>query len=139
HRTPGVTGLHHPSHIVPTLMTVGAAVLACVRIVARTRKAPRRAGQSGAGAGSGGVLGLARRWAWGNDRASAQVGRRGGRMTKVSMTIDGVRYDDEVEPRMLLVHYLREVAGRTGTPIGCDTSNCGACTVLLNGLSAKSC
>ena len=60
-------------------------------------------------------------------------------MTKVSMTIDGVRYDDEVEPRMLLVHYLREVAGRTGTPIGCDTSNCGACTVLLNGLSAKSC
>jgi aerobic carbon-monoxide dehydrogenase small subunit len=60
-------------------------------------------------------------------------------MTKVSLTIDGVRYDDDVEPRMLLVHYLREVAGRTGTPIGCDTSNCGACTVLLNGLSAKSC
>jgi len=60
-------------------------------------------------------------------------------MTKVSMTIDGVRYDDDVEPRMLLVHYIREVAGRTGTPVGCDTSNCGACTVLLNGLSAKSC
>jgi aerobic carbon-monoxide dehydrogenase small subunit len=60
-------------------------------------------------------------------------------MTKVSMTIDGARYDDDVEPRMLLVHYLREVAGRTGTPIGCDTSNCGACTVLLNGMSAKSC
>ena len=60
-------------------------------------------------------------------------------MTKVSMTIDGVRYDDDIEPRMLLVHYLREVAGRTGTPVGCDTSNCGACTVLLNGLSAKSC
>jgi carbon-monoxide dehydrogenase small subunit len=60
-------------------------------------------------------------------------------MTKVSVTIDGVRYDDDIEPRMLLVHYLREVAGRTGTPVGCDTSNCGACTVLLNGLSAKSC
>jgi aerobic carbon-monoxide dehydrogenase small subunit len=60
-------------------------------------------------------------------------------MTKVSMTIDGVRYDDDVEPRMLLVHYIREVAGRTGTPVGCDTSNCGACTVLLNGLSVKSC
>jgi aerobic carbon-monoxide dehydrogenase small subunit len=60
-------------------------------------------------------------------------------MTKVSMTIDGVRYDDDVEPRMLLVHYIREIAGRTGTPVGCDTSNCGACTVLLNGLSAKSC
>jgi aerobic carbon-monoxide dehydrogenase small subunit len=60
-------------------------------------------------------------------------------MTKVSMTIDGVRYDDDVEPRLLLVHYLRGAAGRTGTPVGCDTSNCGACTVLLNGLSAKSC
>ena len=60
-------------------------------------------------------------------------------MTKISVSIDGERYEDEVEPRMLLVHYLREVAGRTGTPVGCDTSNCGACTVLLNGLSAKSC
>jgi carbon-monoxide dehydrogenase small subunit len=68
-------------------------------------------------------------------------------MTRISMTIDGVRYEDGVEPRMLLVHYLREVAGRTGTPIGCDTSNCGACTVLLGNsgrenterLSVKSC
>jgi carbon-monoxide dehydrogenase small subunit len=60
-------------------------------------------------------------------------------MTKISMSIDGERYEDEVEPRMLLVHYLREVAGRTGTPVGCDTSNCGACTVLLDGLSVKSC
>ena len=60
-------------------------------------------------------------------------------MTKISVSIDGERYEDEVEPRMLLVHYLREVAGRTGTPVGCDTSNCGACTVLLDGLSVKSC
>jgi carbon-monoxide dehydrogenase small subunit len=60
-------------------------------------------------------------------------------MTKISMTIDGVTYEDDVEPRMLLVHYLREVAGRTGTPVGCDTSNCGACTVSLDGLSVKSC
>ena len=60
-------------------------------------------------------------------------------MTKISLSIDGERYEDEVEPRMLLVHYLREVAGRTGTPVGCDTSNCGACTVLLDGLSVKSC
>jgi carbon-monoxide dehydrogenase small subunit len=60
-------------------------------------------------------------------------------MTRVSMTVDGVRYDDDIEPRMLLVHYLREVAGRTGTPVGCDTTNCGACTVLLDGASAKSC
>jgi carbon-monoxide dehydrogenase small subunit len=58
---------------------------------------------------------------------------------KISVKIDGVRYDDDVEPRLLLVHYLREQAGRTGTPIGCDTSNCGACTVLFNGRSVKSC
>jgi aerobic carbon-monoxide dehydrogenase small subunit len=58
---------------------------------------------------------------------------------KITLTIDGVRYDDDVEPRLLLVHYIREHAGRTGTPIGCDTSNCGACTVLLNGKSVKSC
>jgi aerobic carbon-monoxide dehydrogenase small subunit len=58
---------------------------------------------------------------------------------RISAKIDGVRYDDDVEPRLLLVHYLREQAGRTGTPIGCDTSNCGACTVLLNGKSVKSC
>src|SRR5579859_2000153 len=58
---------------------------------------------------------------------------------KISVKVDGVRYDDDVEPRLLLVHYLRDQAGRTGTPIGCDTSNCGACTVLLNGRSVKSC
>ncbi|MGH3293547.1 MAG: (2Fe-2S)-binding protein [Trebonia sp.] len=58
---------------------------------------------------------------------------------RISVTIDGVRYDDDIEPRLLLVHYLREQAGRVGTPIGCDTSNCGACTVLLNGRSVKSC
>jgi aerobic carbon-monoxide dehydrogenase small subunit len=58
---------------------------------------------------------------------------------KITVNIDGVRYDDDVEPRLLLVHYLREQAGRTGTPIGCDTSNCGACTVLMNGVSVKSC
>jgi len=58
---------------------------------------------------------------------------------KVSVTVDGVRYEDDVEPRLLLVHYLRDQAGRTGTPIGCDTTNCGACTVLMNGMSVKSC
>jgi aerobic carbon-monoxide dehydrogenase small subunit len=58
---------------------------------------------------------------------------------KITVNIDGARYDDDVEPRLLLVHYLREQAGRTGTPIGCDTSNCGACTVLMNGVSVKSC
>jgi aerobic carbon-monoxide dehydrogenase small subunit len=60
-------------------------------------------------------------------------------MPDISVTVDGVRYQDHVEPRLLLVHYLREVVGKTGTPVGCDTSNCGACTVLLDGQSVKSC
>jgi aerobic carbon-monoxide dehydrogenase small subunit len=60
-------------------------------------------------------------------------------MARVSMKVDGVTYEDEVEPRRLLVHHLRDGLGRVGTPIGCDTSNCGACTVLLNGESVKSC
>ncbi len=60
-------------------------------------------------------------------------------MTHITVTVDGVSYADHVEPRLLLVHYLREVVGKTGTPIGCDTSNCGACTVLMDGVSVKSC
>jgi carbon-monoxide dehydrogenase small subunit len=60
-------------------------------------------------------------------------------MADITVTVDGVNYADNVEPRMLLVHYLREVVGKTGTPIGCDTSNCGACTVLMDGASVKSC
>src|SRR5271155_376682 len=60
-------------------------------------------------------------------------------MTEIKVTVDGVSYVDQVEPRLLLVHYLREVVGKTGTPIGCDTSNCGACTVLMDGVSVKSC
>ena len=60
-------------------------------------------------------------------------------MTRVSMRVDGVTYADEVEPRRLLVHHLREGLGRVGTPIGCDTSNCGACTVRVDGESVKTC
>jgi carbon-monoxide dehydrogenase small subunit len=60
-------------------------------------------------------------------------------MTRIEVTVDGVRYTDEVEPRLLLVHYLRDRLGKVGTPIGCDTSNCGACTVHLDGVSVKSC
>jgi aerobic carbon-monoxide dehydrogenase small subunit len=60
-------------------------------------------------------------------------------MTHITVTVDAVSYADDVEPRLLLVHYLREVLGKTGTPVGCDTSNCGACTVLLDGQSVKSC
>ncbi len=60
-------------------------------------------------------------------------------MTRISVTVDGAKYSDDVEPRMLLVQYLRERLGKTGTVVGCDTSNCGACTVHLGGRSVKSC
>jgi len=57
----------------------------------------------------------------------------------VAVTVNGVRRSHDVEPRLLLVHYLRETLGLTGTNIGCDTSQCGACTVLLDGRAVKSC
>src|SRR4051794_41914489 len=57
----------------------------------------------------------------------------------VSITVNGEAREAEVEPRLLLVHLLRDVFGLTGTHIGCDTSNCGACTIHVNGRSAKSC
>ncbi|MFN2319741.1 MAG: (2Fe-2S)-binding protein [Dermatophilaceae bacterium] len=60
-------------------------------------------------------------------------------MTSISVRVDGVQYSDDVEPRTLLVHYLRETLGKVGTVVGCDTSNCGACTVHLDGRSVKSC
>jgi carbon-monoxide dehydrogenase small subunit len=58
---------------------------------------------------------------------------------RISVEVDGSGYTDDVEPRTLLVHYLREHLGKVGTVVGCDTSNCGACTVLLDGRSVKSC
>ena len=60
-------------------------------------------------------------------------------MTHISATVDGVHRQGEVEPRTLLVHWLRESLGQVGTTVGCDTSNCGACTVLVEGRSVKSC
>jgi carbon-monoxide dehydrogenase small subunit len=60
-------------------------------------------------------------------------------MPRIKVEVDGVKYEDDVEPRLLLVHYLRDRLGKVGTPIGCDTTNCGACTVLMDGLSVKSC
>ncbi|QLJ03303.1 (2Fe-2S)-binding protein [Streptomyces sp. NEAU-sy36] len=60
-------------------------------------------------------------------------------MTHIKVNVDGTTYEDDVEPRLLLVHYLRDRLGLTGTPIGCDTSNCGACTVDLDGATVKSC
>jgi carbon-monoxide dehydrogenase small subunit len=58
---------------------------------------------------------------------------------QISVTVNGVTYTHDVEPRLLLVHYLRDVLNLTGTHIGCDTSQCGACTVLMNGKAVKSC
>ncbi|MHB1595267.1 MAG: (2Fe-2S)-binding protein [Streptosporangiaceae bacterium] len=58
---------------------------------------------------------------------------------QVQLTVNGGRRSDEVEPRMLLVHYLRDVCGLRAANVGCDTTSCGACTVLLNGESVKSC
>lgn len=57
----------------------------------------------------------------------------------IQVTVNGEQHSAEVEPRLLLVHFIREVLNLTGTHIGCDTTNCGACTVLLNGRSVKSC
>jgi len=57
----------------------------------------------------------------------------------ISVTVDGTAYEQDVEPRTLLVQWLREGIGKVGTVVGCDTSNCGACTVLLDGRSVKSC
>jgi aerobic carbon-monoxide dehydrogenase small subunit len=58
---------------------------------------------------------------------------------RVSLTVNGATTEHEVEPRLLLVYYLRETLGLTGTKVGCDTSSCGACTVLMDGESVKSC
>lgn len=57
----------------------------------------------------------------------------------ISISVNGVSQQHEVEPRLLLVHYLRDVLGLTGTHIGCETSLCGACTIFLDGLAVKSC
>jgi carbon-monoxide dehydrogenase small subunit len=60
-------------------------------------------------------------------------------LVAITVNVDGKSQSHDVEPRLLLVHYLRDVVGKVGTPIGCDTSNCGACTVEFNGRSVKSC
>jgi aerobic-type carbon monoxide dehydrogenase small subunit (CoxS/CutS family) len=62
-----------------------------------------------------------------------------GSVRRVAVTVNGVRHEAEVEPRELLVYFLREQLGLTGTNVGCDTTTCGACTVLLDGRSVKAC
>jgi aerobic carbon-monoxide dehydrogenase small subunit len=58
---------------------------------------------------------------------------------RVSIQVNGIKTENEVEPRLLLVHYIREILHLTGTHVGCDTTQCGCCTVQMNGLSVKSC
>ena len=60
-------------------------------------------------------------------------------MTRIAVTVNGTLCEADVEPRLLLAYFLRETLGLTGTNVGCDTSSCGACTVLVDGLSVKSC
>jgi aerobic carbon-monoxide dehydrogenase small subunit len=60
-------------------------------------------------------------------------------VTRIELTVNGEKRSDEVEPRLLLIHYLREVCGLRAANVGCDTTSCGACTVLLDGRSVKSC
>ena len=60
-------------------------------------------------------------------------------MPSITVTVNGTKYTNDVEPRLLLVHYLRDVLGLTGTHVGCDTSQCGACTIHVDGRAIKSC
>ncbi len=60
-------------------------------------------------------------------------------MPSITVTVNGTSYTNDVEPRLLLVHYLRDVLGLTGTHVGCDTSQCGACTIHVDGRAIKSC
>lgn len=76
---------------------------------------------------------------YGVDASADRMSTLAGLTCQVNVYVNGQQYSSEVEPRLLLVHYLRDVLGLTGTHIGCDTSQCGACTIDLNGRSVKSC
>jgi aerobic carbon-monoxide dehydrogenase small subunit len=73
------------------------------------------------------------------ERSTGTEVRRSSGGLSVTITVNGKKYSEDVEPRMLLVYFLREQLGLTGTHIGCDTTNCGACTVLMDGRNIKSC
>ena len=72
-------------------------------------------------------------------RSALALNQIWGLKIKVSITVNGTEHHGDVEPRTLLVHYIREVIGLTGTNVGCDTSSCGACTIHMNGEAVKSC
>jgi aerobic carbon-monoxide dehydrogenase small subunit len=79
---------------------------------------------------------------WGLPGVSSLLGARPRRrwpLRRISVTVNGERHEAEVEPRQLLAYFLREQLGLTGTNVGCDTSSCGTCTVLVSGRSVKSC
>jgi aerobic carbon-monoxide dehydrogenase small subunit len=82
---------------------------------------------------------LVQRGASRNGEAPPTVFRRCAVQVPVSIVINGQTHSAEVEPRLLLVHFLRQIAGLTGTKVGCDTSQCGSCTVLVNNIATKSC
>ena len=71
--------------------------------------------------------------------SSGKKSMDGVRKQKITLRINGIEHSREVEPRLLLVHFLRDVLGLTGTHIGCDTSSCGACTVMFDNMAVKSC
>jgi carbon-monoxide dehydrogenase small subunit len=75
----------------------------------------------------------------GNIKSSYKFLKTNSMSIKIHVKVNGVNYSHEVEPRLLLVHYLRDVLRLTGTHVGCDTSSCGACTIQVNGKTAKSC
>src|SRR5581483_3989105 len=83
------------------------------------------------------VRGEARRHA--GERRERLARDRGGEGVKISLTVNGTKHEADVEPRTLLTYFLREQLGLKGTNVGCDTSSCGACTVLIGGVSVKSC
>ena len=88
---------------------------------------------------SGGFAALAFRRDMMTGRGSDRTSSKGGHHVEISVTVNGTAHTHDVEPRTLLVHYIREQVGLTGTNIGCDTSSCGACTIHIDGESVKSC
>src|SRR5215831_6899192 len=72
-------------------------------------------------------------------KSSLAAGRGGAMKTTISMTVNGVTHQNEIESRTLLVQYIRDILNLTGTHVGCETSLCGACTVMVDGQAVKSC
>jgi aerobic carbon-monoxide dehydrogenase small subunit len=109
-----------------------------MRVTGPSRRSSSRRRLAAAG-GVVSALGLAELAHRRSRRVDAQLSRGAVRHVRVRPLVNDETHDSEVPARLLLVHYLRDVLGLTGTHVGCDTSNCGACTVLLDGRAVKSC